>query len=292
MTSALTFVNYIPDGVSNALVALAIPLTSVGDLTPSILCAIGLTNPIAGAFLWLGIIVAAGWILWFLRPHATAASGLAAIVTAALVFGFQIFGFRDSIADSAALASYPSILQPPRRAVVLMRLKNSTITTAICRPVLRIRSVYPVTVNENDHFIHVGSGTRISGSAPLALASIDSADEHVAQMPLVTLLPGASHEVVFTVDRHAVEFIAGLSVESAKPAPFARSNRRASLISPTGSKHQTAAAVDPPQALWNDRFFSSRAREEKLAPRGSTGLILGHRPRSRLLADSQQRPVE
>ncbi len=55
ITSALTFVNYIPDDVSNALLALAIPLNSAGDLTPSVMCALGLPNPAAGAVLWVGI---------------------------------------------------------------------------------------------------------------------------------------------------------------------------------------------------------------------------------------------
>ena len=105
-------------------------------------------------------------------------------------------------ADNASIASFPAVLQPPRRAVVLMTLKNSSAVTATCRPVLRIRSANPVALNESDHFINVGDGTRISGSAPLTLARMDTQDECIAEMPSVTLLPGASLEVVFTVDRH------------------------------------------------------------------------------------------
>ena len=54
-------------------------------------------------------------------------------------------------------------------------------------------------------------------------------------------------------------------VESAGPAPFPRSDRRASHTSPTGPKHQTAAAAaDPPQALWKTRVLTS------MLSRGST----------------------
>lgn len=106
-------------------------------------------------------------------------------------------------ADDLALASYPATLQPARRAVVLMKLTNTTVDTRTCRPELHIRSEYPVTMSQGDRSIRVGSSTCITGSAPLALASLYSRNEHVAQMPLMTLQPGVSREVVFTVDRHA-----------------------------------------------------------------------------------------
>lgn len=119
-------------------------------------------------------------------------------------------------ADELAFASYPAMLQPSRRAVVLMKLTNPTDSPRTCRPELRIRSEYPVTVQESDRLVHVGSSTRISGSAPLALVSIYSQDEYAAQMPLVTLPPGASREVVFTIDRHARATTGGLDVDGAK----------------------------------------------------------------------------
>jgi hypothetical protein len=106
-------------------------------------------------------------------------------------------------ADKQALASFPGSFQPPRRAVVTMVLENTTAAKATRQPVLRIRSVDPVTLNEADGVISVGEGTRILGSAPLTLVPGDGKGEYVALMPALTLAPGGSREVVFTVERHA-----------------------------------------------------------------------------------------
>ncbi|HXQ81766.1 MAG TPA: hypothetical protein VN775_10660 [Opitutaceae bacterium] len=106
-------------------------------------------------------------------------------------------------ADSSALASFPAILQPSRRAVVLMTLRNPSAETATRRPELRIRSAWPVTQSQADHGVYLGSGTRISGSLPLTLASAEAAGEYCAQMPALALPPGGSRDVVFMVDRHS-----------------------------------------------------------------------------------------
>ena len=103
ITSALTFVNYIPDDVSNAIVALAIPLSAAGDLTPSLLCALGLPNPAAGMVLWFGIGVVVAWLLWSLRPQARLTAWVAALGTATAVAGFHALTYRDTAADRAAL---------------------------------------------------------------------------------------------------------------------------------------------------------------------------------------------
>ena len=103
ITSALTFVNYIPDDVSNAILALAIPLSSAGDLAPSLLCAIGLPNPAAGMFLWAGIVAVVAWLLWSMRPQARPTAWVAALATAAIIVGFHALTYRGSAADRAAL---------------------------------------------------------------------------------------------------------------------------------------------------------------------------------------------
>jgi len=121
ITSALTFVNYIPDDVSNALLALAIPLSRVGDLAPSVLCAIGLTNPIAGLVLWLGVASVAGWLLWLFRPQTSLVAWVAALGTAAVLFGFNVISFRDSPADRGALALLQQVwLTPPGRTFTFL----------------------------------------------------------------------------------------------------------------------------------------------------------------------------
>ena len=121
VTSALTFVNYIPDDVSNAVGALAIPLTRVGDLTPSVLCALGLANPIAGAILWLGVAAGVAWLLWSLRPQASAPAWAATLCTAAALCGFQALTYRGSPSDRAALTLLRRVwLAPPGHTFALL----------------------------------------------------------------------------------------------------------------------------------------------------------------------------
>jgi hypothetical protein len=104
VTSSLTFVNYIPADVSNAVGALAIPLTRLGDLTPSVLCALGFPNPAAGIALWLGVMTVVAWLLWSLRPQASSAAWVATLCTAAAIVGLQLVTYLDSPSDRAALA--------------------------------------------------------------------------------------------------------------------------------------------------------------------------------------------
>jgi hypothetical protein len=114
VTSALTFVNYIPDDVSNAVAALAVPLTRSGDLAPSFLCALGLANPAAGAILWLGVAAGVAWLLWSLRPQPSVAAWAATLCTAAALYGFQLLTYRDSPSDRAALTLLQRVwLAPP-----------------------------------------------------------------------------------------------------------------------------------------------------------------------------------
>jgi hypothetical protein len=118
-------------------------------------------------------------------------------------------------ADNSAIASFPDILQPQRRAIVLMTLKNSTPVTATRQPVLRIRSGGHVHLNEVDKTIHVENGVRISGSAALTLALTATEGEVVAQMAAVTLPPGGSHKVAFAVDRRSFGPVDPLSADQA-----------------------------------------------------------------------------
>jgi hypothetical protein len=121
VTSALTFVNYIPDDVSNGLLALAVPLTRNGDLVPSVLCALGLTNPAAGAVIWLGIAAGVAWLFWSLRPQRSVAAWTTTLFTAAIICGFQALTYRDSSSDRAALALLRSIwLAPPGNTFTLL----------------------------------------------------------------------------------------------------------------------------------------------------------------------------
>src|SRR5271169_486777 len=73
-------------------------------------------------------------------------------------------------------------------------------------------------------------------------------------------------KILTLLDQHRIMTIATLRPDGWPQAtPFPRSDRRASHTSPTGPKHQTAAAaVVPPQALWKTRVLTS------MLSRGST----------------------
>jgi hypothetical protein len=121
VTSSLTFVNYIPADVSNAVGGLAVPLTRVGDLTPSVLCAIGFPNPAAGLALWLGVMTVVGWLVWSLRPQPSSVAWMATLCSAAAFFGLQLVTYRDSPSDRAALALLQRIwLAPPGHTFKLL----------------------------------------------------------------------------------------------------------------------------------------------------------------------------
>jgi hypothetical protein len=120
ITSALTFVNYIPDDVSDALLALAIPLTRAGDLTPSVICALGLTNPAAGILLWGAVAVVVAWLFWSLRPQPRSSAWLATVGTVAVIAGLHVLSYRDTSADRAALALLKRVwLAPAGRAIAI-----------------------------------------------------------------------------------------------------------------------------------------------------------------------------
>ena len=121
VTSSLTFVNYIPDDVSNAVGALAVPLTRSGDLVPSLLCALGISNPLAGLVLWLGAAVVVAWLLWSLRPKQSVAGWLATLCAAAAVCSFHALTYRNSPSDQAALTLLQRVwLAPPGRTFALL----------------------------------------------------------------------------------------------------------------------------------------------------------------------------
>jgi hypothetical protein len=121
----------------------------------------------------------------------------------------------DGRADRLALASFPAILQPSRRLLILTTLKNSSAVAATLQPVLRIRSVDAVTLDQANGVVYVGRGTCVSASASLTLVRSETANEFSAQIPAVTLQPGESHEAVFTVDRHPAGPAGKLSADQA-----------------------------------------------------------------------------
>ncbi|WP_223752673.1 hypothetical protein [Myxococcus sp. RHSTA-1-4] len=61
-TGVATFVNYIPDDVSNAVGGLALPLVGAGFFPPGVLSFLGLPQPAAGALLLAVLLAVAAWV--------------------------------------------------------------------------------------------------------------------------------------------------------------------------------------------------------------------------------------
>ena len=106
-TGLATFVNYVPDDVSNVLLGLAVPLVRAGYLPPNVLNLLGLTNPWAGGLLLLLLLGVAGWV--FVRVGADGARGSTALSLGAgvgvlaLLLGLQVATVRHDAADAGAV---------------------------------------------------------------------------------------------------------------------------------------------------------------------------------------------
>ena len=144
-------------------------------------------------------------------------------------------------AGGSAFASLPGSSLPARRVVVLVTLKNSTSAVATRQPMLRIQSVGTVCWNVGDgngvrgagradeHKVRrdgdiapylgsvmAGDGTRISASESIEPCASDATNQFLVRLPAVTLPPGASRQVAFTVDRHPRTPVAALKVAQAR----------------------------------------------------------------------------
>jgi hypothetical protein len=122
ITGVATFINYVPDDVSNALFGLAVPLLKAGYLPPTMLSFWGLPQPIAGIPLLLGLLALSGWV--FVRLGA--AEGykpatdvlLCGALTLVLLFGVQALTTKHHAQDQGAVRHLQSVwLTPPARAV-------------------------------------------------------------------------------------------------------------------------------------------------------------------------------
>jgi len=122
ITGTATFINYVPDNVSNAFLGLAVPLLKAGYLPPSVLSFWGLSQPWASLPLVFGLLVLAGWV--FVRLGA-AEGGMPALevlfggmLAAALLFGAQAATTKHHAQDQGAVQFLQSQwLTPPHRAL-------------------------------------------------------------------------------------------------------------------------------------------------------------------------------
>jgi hypothetical protein len=123
VTGVATFVNYVPDSVSNVFLGLAVPLLKAGYLPPSVLSFWGIPQPMAGIPLLLGLLALAGWV--FVRLGTTE-RGIPApdvlfggMVAVALLFGVQSATTKHHEQDQGAVKFLQSQwLTPPHRALL------------------------------------------------------------------------------------------------------------------------------------------------------------------------------
>ncbi|SEM59154.1 hypothetical protein SAMN05444354_11948 [Stigmatella aurantiaca] len=122
ITGAVTLINYVPDQVSSALLALTVPLLKAGYLTPTVLSFWGVPQPLAAAPLLLALLTMAAWA--FLRlgsPEHTRPTGAVlagGALLAGLLLAAQLPGTAHHAGDQEALRLLESVwLTPPGKAV-------------------------------------------------------------------------------------------------------------------------------------------------------------------------------
>jgi hypothetical protein len=125
VTGWVTFVNYIPDNVSEPLFGLVVPLARRGDLVPSVLAFLGMPNPWSGLLFMAAIPAFAAFVLRggnSIAGRGRLAVGGAAVV--ALVLGLHLAAFRNTEEDRAALDLLSRVWLAP--AGVVPRFWSST----------------------------------------------------------------------------------------------------------------------------------------------------------------------
>src|SRR5262249_60792869 len=118
ITSALSFVNYVPDDMSNALLGLALPLTRSGYFVPSLFTFLGWANPISGALLeMLAVLVGLSSALILLTPRHLGLCAAAVALTLTAAVSAHAWAFKDTAEDRGALGLLRVVwLAPPGEA--------------------------------------------------------------------------------------------------------------------------------------------------------------------------------
>lgn len=107
VTGVATFVNYVPDDVSNVFLGLAVPLVRAGYLSPNALNLVGVPNPVAGVLLLLLLLALALWV--FVRLGTLESRGPApwvlgaGVATMGMLLLAQAATVRHDAADAGAL---------------------------------------------------------------------------------------------------------------------------------------------------------------------------------------------
>jgi hypothetical protein len=102
-----------------------------------------------------------------------------------------------------------------RRIVVLMTLRNTTGAAAVRQPALHIHSVAPVQFSAKDGIVMAGKDTRIAASGRVEAGKGKSKTDFTLLLPPVTLAPGASQQVAFTIERRGDKSASALTTTEA-----------------------------------------------------------------------------
>jgi hypothetical protein len=121
-TGVATFVNYVPDDVSNVVLGLAVPLLRAGYLPPNALNLLGIPNPVAGVLLLALLLGLAGWVFVRLLLRGTERPGptpvIAGLAMLALLLGLQTATVKHHAADQGAVRFLEKVwLVPPGRSL-------------------------------------------------------------------------------------------------------------------------------------------------------------------------------
>jgi hypothetical protein len=107
ITGAATFINYVPDNVSNVFLGLAVPLLRSGYLPPSVLNFVGFANPVAGVLLGVTLLGLAAWVFARLGALDSRWPGmaplLAGLVGFVVLLGVQVATARHHEGDQGAM---------------------------------------------------------------------------------------------------------------------------------------------------------------------------------------------
>jgi len=103
---------------------------------------------------------------------------------------------------------------PPRRSLICVRLSNNSAVVQTRTPVLHVFTPSVSMVRSVGAEVIVNGNTRISSRSPLKLST--RTDKTSLELPTITLKPGESRSVVFTVDHNPTEQAAPATVEEAK----------------------------------------------------------------------------
>ena len=119
ITAALSFVNYVPDDMSDALLGLALPLARSGYFVPTVVNFFGWANPIPGAVLEIiPILVGLGLAWTLVCPKHVGLYTAAVALTLTAVVSAHSWAFQDTAQDRGALGLLRTVwLAPPGEAV-------------------------------------------------------------------------------------------------------------------------------------------------------------------------------